>query len=472
MKHALTIMKFGGTSVGNAERITHVAQLIAHNPKNTVTVVSAMSGVTDLLVKATQEAANGSTDELHDLLASIKDMHYSALDELAPPSDSHTIVQGELDTLFEELEKNTQRIFAAKHCSPEAYDSVVSFGERLSVRLVAVAVAKCGVSAEAVEATKLVITSDQFGDAEPNLALSSVKASSVLMPLIEQGIVPIVTGFIGATETGKTTTLGRGASDYMATILGYCLDAREVWIWTDVSGVMTADPRLIPEAKTITTLSYEEAAELSYFGAKVLHPLTMVPASLKNIPIFIKNTFKPEEPGTKIATSSKGTSAKAITVKNDLSLVTVRGKGVLGVPNIAAKVFGILASEKVDVFLVSQASAEHDISFVIKGGGSVNVVEKIQGILSNDLNDRTIDLVQLRNDITIVAVVGGDMLRLPDITSKTFTAIGTVGVNVIAIAYGSSKHSISFVVEENEAAQALKSLHQTFQLVDGGSSGK
>ena len=228
---------------------------------------------------------------------------------------------------------------------------------------------------------------------------------------------------------------------------------------------MTADPRLIPEAKTIELLSYEEAAELSYFGAKVLHPLTMVPASLKGIPIFIKNTFKPDEAGTQISDVSRGTSAKAITVKNDLSLVTVQGKGVMGVPSVAAKVFSILATENIEVFLISQASAEHNISFVIKGSGSIKAVEKIQSALADEMDARNVDLVQLRNDITIVAVVGDDMLSLPDITSKTFTAIGTVGVNVIAIAYGSSKHSISFVVEESEAVKALKSLHQTFQLV-------
>ena len=464
----LVVMKFGGTSVGSAERISGAAELVAKDPENKVVVSSAMSGVTDMLIKATVVAAEEKAPALHTAITEIREKHTKALGELELPKEIMVKTSNELGHLLDELESNLRAIGAKHACSPEAYDGVVSFGERLSVRLVAAALQKLGVQAKAIDATELIVTSDAHGDAEPDLDASAARTPDVLLPLVEASIVPVVTGFIGQTVDGKTTTLGRGASDYTATILGYCLHAKEVWIWTDVTGVMTADPRLIPEAQTIADLSYEEASELSYFGAKVLHPLTMVPASLKHIPIYIKNTFEPEAVGTRISDVSRGTSAKAITVKNDLSLVTVQGKGVMGVPSVAAKVFGILAAENIDVFLISQASSEHNISFVIKNAGSIAAVQKIQGALASEMDARDIDLVQLRNDINIVAVVGDDMLSLPDITSKTFTAIGTVGVNVIAIAYGSSKHSISFVVEEGEAVQALKSLHHTFQLVERG----
>lgn len=463
---ALTIMKFGGTSVGDAERILGVARIIAEKPLGKIVVTSAMSGVTDMLIQATELAAKQKAKELAELTDELRVKHFHALKQFKLPAALATSTKETLGHLFTELAERLTAISDAKICSPEHYDSVVSFGERLSIQLVAAAARGLGVDAEPVEATELIVTSDQFGDAEPLLDASVPQVRAVLLPLVEKHSVPVVTGFIGKTTGGKITTLGRGASDYTATILGYCLDVKEVWIWTDVTGVKTADPRLIPEAKTIAHLSYEEAAELSYFGAKVLHPLTMVPVSLKNIPIFIKNTFEPSAEGTKISDAISGSGVKAITVMNELSLVTVQGKGVTGVPSVAAKVFGALASSNIDVFLISQASSEHNISFVVRGKSSILAVESVHGILSDEMSSKDIDVVQLNNSLSIVAVVGNDMLSIQSITSKTFTALGASGVNVTAISYGSSKQSISFVVESSEAVTALKSLHQTFQLVE------
>lgn len=463
---ALTIMKFGGTSVGDAERILGVAHIIAKNPLGKIVVTSAMSGVTDILIQTTELAVKQKTKELEELTDELRAKHLHTLKQFNLSDTLAAPTKATLENLFTELTKRLDAIGSAKTCSPEHYDSVVSFGERFSIQLVAAAVQSLGVESSPVEATEIIVTSDQFGDAEPLLDASEPMARAVLLPLVEKRIVPVVTGFIGKTAGGKITTLGRGASDYTATILGYCLDVEEVWIWTDVTGVKTADPRLIPEAKTIAHLSYEEAAELSYFGAKVLHPLTMVPASLKNIPIFIKNTFEPAAEGTKISDAVSASGVKAITVMNELSLITVQGKGVTGVPSVAAKVFRALASNKIDVFLISQASSEHNISFVVKGKSSILAVESVHGILSDEMNSKDIDVVQLNNSLSIVAVVGNDMISLQSITSKTFTALGASGVNVTAISYGSSKQSISFVVESSEAVTALKSLHQIFQLVE------
>lgn len=462
------VMKFGGTSVGSAERIQNVAEIVALNPKGKIVVVSAMAGVTDMLIKASQLASKQQSHDLQQLLTELRNKHFVAIDELKlKKPDKQTVITAVQQRLAE-LEVAIAQVLARGECSDEDYDRIVSFGERLSIQLVSAAIRSYNIPSTPVEAYEIIVTSGHHGDANPLLDESVEKVKSKLSPLLEAGEVPVVTGFIGSTRDGKITTLGRGASDYTATILGYCLDANEVWIWTDVTGVMTADPRLIPEAKTIDNLSYQEAAELSYFGAKVLHPLTMVPASLKDIPIFIKNTFEPSETGTKITSDTNGRGVKAITIKNELSLVTVRGKGVMGVPRVAAKVFGALADEDIDVFMISQASAEHNISFIIRGDRSVKAVEQIHGALVDEMSTKNVEFVQLKNGVSIVAVVGDDMQNLPGITEQTFSSLGASGVGIIAIAYGSSEHSISFVVETDDSVTALKSLHQTFQLIERG----
>lgn len=461
-------MKFGGTSVGDGESIRRTAAIIASFEEPCVVVVSAMAGVTDSLIEATQLAKKQNRVELDNLLDALRAKHLDAVNSLELEPEKKRAVVESIDRLLASLKIQTNSIFDSKKCTREQYDVVLSFGERLSIHQVAAAVEKAGHPAKPIEATSCIVTTTEFGDAEPLLDLSAPKTISVLTPILEKGITPVVTGFIGATQSGKITTLGRGASDYTATILGYCLDIEEVWIWTDVTGVMTADPKLIPEAATIANLSYEEASELSYFGAKVLHPLTMVPASLKQIPIYIKNTFEPEATGTRISNegSSDSGGVKAITVKSELSLVTVQGKGVMGVPSVAAKVFGALAEKKVDVFLISQASSEHNISFVIKGSSGAVAVEHVHGALFDEMTAKSVDIVQLRNGLSIVAVVGDRMYSLPEVTTKTFASLGAASVDVIAIAYGSSERSLSFVVESSEAVTALRSLHQTFRLVE------
>jgi len=460
-------MKFGGTSVGDGDSIQRTAEIIAGYKNPCVVVVSAMAGVTDSLIEATELAEKQNSSGFKKVIDSIRAKHHTAISSLKLDKSVEHELQGKIDELLEAIKKHLDRISESKQCTPEEYDAVVSFGERLSILQVAAAISKLGRPATPVEATSCIITTAQFGDAEPLLEKSVPKAKATLDALLEQEITPVVTGFIGATLGGKITTLGRGASDYTATILGYCLGAKEVWIWTDVTGVMTADPKLIPEATTIANLSYEEASELSYFGAKVLHPLTMVPASLKYIPIYIKNTFEPTATGTRIAADiDSGDGVKAITVKSEMSLVTVQGKGVMGVPSVAAKVFGALASENIDVFLISQASSEHNISFVIKGSSGAVAVDKVHGALSDEMSARSVDMVQLRNGLSIIAVVGNGMYSLPGVTSKTFASLGAASVDVIAIAYGSSERSISFVTESAEAITAVRSLHQTFQLIE------
>jgi len=463
----LVVMKFGGTSVGNARRMQEVAEIVSHSDfEQRVVVVSAMSGITDLLLSAAHAAAD---KKHHDFMAAqqaIQTAHHTAIEELALPADQAKHLTAAVNELLEELAHVLESIYALGELSNRAQDLIVSFGERLNIHLVAAALAQKSTPARPVETTKLIVTSNEFGNAQPQLDKSTPKATRVLGKLLDEGIVPVVTGFIGATTDGITTTLGRGGSDYSATILGYCLSAKEVWIWTDVSGVMTADPRLIPHAHTLPILSYEEAAELSYFGAKVLHPLTMVPAALKNIPIIIKNTFQPDDPGTKISKQAQRTKdgGKAITTMKNLSLITVQGKGMTGVPGVAAKVFGTIAAANINVLFISQASSEYNISLVVRHDDGTEAMRILQQTFGTELAKNNIETVKLENNLAIVAVVGEGMKGHPGVAGKTFASLGEEGINIIAIAQGSSERNISLVIAQEDIPVAVRAVHDAFHL--------
>jgi aspartate kinase len=284
----------------------------------------------------------------------------------------------------------------------------------------------------------------------------------------------VVTGFIAATKDGVTTTLGRGGSDYTAAILGACLDADEVWIWTDVDGVMTADPRVVPEARTLPEISYSEAAELSFFGAKVLHPKTILPAVERGIPLRIVNTFNPSHPGTLIVAEAKlrpelaeGPSefaVKGITSIRGLSLVTVAGRGMLGVPGIAARVFTAVAQEGISVLMISQSSSEQSICFIIRQETVDRALKALEAAFETELARRNVDRIWAQNEVAIVAVVGAGMKGTPGIAAKVFGALGKHAVNVISIAQGSSEYNISFVVDEEDIETAVRDIHQEFGL--------
>ncbi|MFZ1812453.1 MAG: aspartate kinase [Candidatus Saccharimonadales bacterium] len=466
------VMKFGGSSVADAERITHVAEIIGqqtHRPL--VVVVSAMSGVTDLLIKITENIHRKDADGVEEHLREVFRRHQSTVGDFRfDPGEKHQLA-ATMTQQLNLLKTTVRRIMNSGTMTPRDYDAIVSFGERLNIHLVAAAVHHEGIKSQAVEASSMIVTTDHFTDAKPLLEESAPRALEVLGDLFEAETVPIVTGFVGATKTGEVTTLGRGASDYTATILGYCLTAAEVWIWTDVTGVMTADPRMISDAQTIKQLSYDEAAELSYFGAKVLHPLTMVPASLKNIPIYIKNTFEPQAVGTVIsATASSHGVVKAVSVKSGLSMVTVRGKGVSGAPAILSKVFDPLAEHKIDVFFITHASSEHNISFIVKSSAGKRTVSLVREILAAELDQKTVETVDLQNGLALIAVVGREMDDISSITGQLFMALGASGVTVLAISQGSSDHNISCVIDDHQTAVALKTLHQTFKLVSDKAS--
>ena len=464
----MIVMKFGGTSVGSAKRIRDAANLILKSQKkhDVVVVVSAMSGVTDLLVAAAHAAAQKSTAKQSKNLKLIQERYLEALPGLKLSPQAEAATKAIIDDKISDLKQLLTSIAVLGELTPRALDTILSFGERMNIHLVATAIDNAGGRAAPLEASDFILTDSRFGNARPNLNKSKRRTKSAITPLLKKKIIPVVTGYIGANKNGVITTLGRGGSDYSATIIGSCLDAGAIWIWTDVDGVMTADPKMVKGARTIAGLNYNEAAELSYFGAKVLHPSTMIPAALKNIPIFIKNTFKPDLAGTKISgkTRKNGSSSKAIATIGSLSLITVQGKGMLGVPGVAARVFSAIASKGTNVLFISQASSEYNISFVIKHEDGQRAVKTLQDEFKMELAAKTIETVKIEEKLAIVAVVGEGMRGHPGIAGEIFSALGAVKINIRAIAQGSSERNISFVINEKEVPKAVKSIHDEFHL--------
>jgi len=313
----------------------------------------------------------------------------------------------------------------------------------------------------------LIITDQTHGDATPLWELTNRSCREQILPLLESDVVPVVSGFIGATEAGVLTTLGRGGSDYSAAIIGAALAADEIQIWTDVNGVMTADPRIVAGARTMPEIAYEEVAELAYFGAKVLHPKTVAPALQSNIPLLVLNTFNPTHPGTrivqKINNGSKG-AVKAITAIRNMNLINVEGRGMIGVPGIAARAFSSVARVDGNVLMISQSSSEQNICFAVPQSIAAAVVAALQQEFERELHHDSINRISGQTGIVIVAVVGSSMKGTPGIAAKVFTALAQKRINVIAIAQGSSEANISLVVSENDADEAVRAIHEAFAL--------
>jgi aspartokinase/homoserine dehydrogenase 1 len=464
----MVVMKFGGTSVGNGTRILEVAKIVSgYRDRQPVVVVSAMSQVTNQLVElAASISGKGPASKTQASLKKIKQTHMDAAKalDLEPAPEEALLVL--IDNLVGELEATTESMLALGEMTTHGHDLITSFGERLSIQLVAAALRHQGMVVEAIESSDLIVTDDRFGNATPQLAASRARMKPKLERLIKNNTVPVITGFIGATADHVLTTLGRGGSDYSATIIGHCIDAEEVWIWTDVTGVMTADPRAVKGAHTIKDLSYDEAAELSYFGAKVLHPKTMVPAALSNIPLIIKNTMDPSATGTTISDRvyQHPDGVKAMTVLNHLSLITVQGKGMQGVLGVAARVFTTLAEHQINVMFISQASAENNISLVINEHDGERAVTALRAAFKDELASKNIEMVNQQSHLSMIAVVGEGMSRQRNVAGRLFTAVGEAGVNIMAIAQGSSERNISFVVSESDANLALQSIHDELHL--------
>ena len=470
MQKQTLVMKFGGTSVGSVDALTKASQIIKDARDEfprVVVITSAMSGVTDLLLKSASLAAQGKVDSLPQAESTLREKHFSAADALIKDEKLREETKSEINTLIQSLVDLCKAIAVLGEASPRAMDAVASLGERMSVRLLAAVVRDAGIRAKAIESTEFVVTNAHFQNAHPDLKITTEKTRGKLNPLMDEGIIPITTGFIGATPEGVITTLGRGGSDYSAAIIGSVLPADDVWIWTDVDGVMTTDPRLSPQARTLPEISYSEIAELAYYGAKVLHPKTIRPVVEAGIGLRICNTFNPSHPGTRLKANGKsngkpvnGQVVKAVTAIRKQRLVTIEGRGMLGVPGVAARAFGAVASTGTSVPLITQASSEQSICFAVPSEVAPFVLNALEKTFVHEIEDEDIDRVWSTDDVSIVTVVGAGMRHTPGLAGRVFSQLGNNGVNVLAIAQGSSEVSISLVVASADTESAVKSLHQ------------
>jgi len=461
-------MKFGGTSVGDASCIARVAEIVANasraNPL--VVVVSAMSGVTNRLIEAATCSETGARERAIELLEALREQHFEALKILIKNPETRDLIALGIEELLREAQRLCQGTALIHELTVRTLDSVSSLGERLSAPLVAGALSERGLRSEAIEATTLIVTDSYHGAAEPLMEPTQERCEARLRPLLQQGIVPVVTGFIGATAEGVLTTLGRGGSDYSATILGGALGADEVIIWTDVNGVLTADPRLVPGARTIPEISYREAAELAHFGAKVLHPKTLRAVAQSGIPVWIRNTFEPEHPGTKITPQGRSSSAgvKALTAIRDVSLIAVGGPGIVGLPDVVGRTFSTTSNVRANVLLISQSSSQNDICFIVFSSDAKRTVDALRQQFAQDLMHQKVEHITLDPNIAIVAVVGENMRGTVGMAGRTFSVLGRENINIIAIAQGSSETNISFVVSSQDMKKALLAVHQEFAL--------
>ncbi|MDX6446458.1 MAG: bifunctional aspartokinase / homoserine dehydrogenase 1 [Blastocatellia bacterium] len=468
MRDKLQVMKFGGTSVGDADCVRRAAEIVARASGEgaVLVVVSAMSGVTNQLILAAQQSVNGDETESREIAAALLNQHSVAVYALIKDEARRSQLTSEVEQIIGEVKSLCRGITLLRELTPRTLAVVSSIGERLSARLMAGALNERGVPSQAIEATDLIITDDDYGQAEPLMEQTRERATERLRPLLNEGITPVVTGFIGATAEGALTTLGRGGSDYSATVLGAALDADEIIIWTDVDGVLTTDPRLVPEARLLREISYNEAAELAFFGAKVLHPKTLRPVAEAGIPVWIRNSFAPENPGTRITQRGRPTNngVRGITAISNVSLITVGGRGIVGVIGVAAKTFHAVASVRANVLLISQSSSENDICLIVDSVDAARTLKALREAFASDLIHHDVEHITVNSEIAIVAVVGDRMRGTPGIAGRTFSALGRRGINIIAIAQGSSEYNVSFVVEANATREAVGAVHDEFNL--------
>lgn len=460
----MKVLKFGGTSVGSVASIEKLIDIV-HQSGERIIVVSAFSGVTDMLISAVNRAE--LSGDYTDTLESLKIRHFGAARSLIS-SDSNapdSLYQADryIASMMGEIENLLKGISLLHEKTARTMDLVMSYGERLSANIIAKAFTARGIAAEFVDAREIIRTDDQFGSAH---YLEQDSRELIQTRLMNNSCIAVVTGFIGSTDSGITTTLGRGGSDLTAGILGAALDADEIQIWTDVDGILTADPRLVRDAFVIHEISYAEALEMSHFGAKVLHPPTILPAMVRGIPIRIKNTFNPDAPGTLIAkkVTSSGFPVRGLASIPEISLIRIQGPGMPGVTGIAARMFSALAGAHINVILITQASSELSICCAINPLDGQKAVKAINNEFELEIKAGLIQKPSIEEDLSVVAVVGEQMKRKTGISGKVFSALGRNGINVVAIAQGSSELNISIVVARRDRGKALQTIHDAFFL--------
>jgi aspartokinase/homoserine dehydrogenase 1 len=458
----LLVMKFGGTSVGSAERMQVAVRLSAEQRKKrpVVIVVSAMSGVTDLLIETTKHAEAGDRAGLEANVRKLEERHNQASRELLPRAAQKPVLAG-IRELVGEFQRIVLGMLMLNDRPPRSVDEAIAIGERLSALIIAASLNSQGAKAEAVNAAELIVTDAVFGSASPLMEQTSAKARPRLAPLIRRGVLPVVTGFNGATADGRATTLGRGGSDFSASILSAVLGARELWIWTDVDGIMTADPHLVPDAAVLDQVTYREAAELAYNGAKVLHPRTLAPLVESHIPVWSKNSFSPEKPGTKIVPRLPVTNgARAVTSMARVALISLEpAHATLPGAHVMARALDAMAGANVEVLSLSSSSYRQSFCFLVRSEELEKTLEALESALALELAHGYLRPIDVNNEVGLLAVVGEGMQGTPGLAGRIFTAISRERINIIAIAQGSSELTIAIVVRRDGLESAVRAVH-------------
>jgi aspartokinase/homoserine dehydrogenase 1 len=462
----MIVLKFGGSSVSTPERILSIINILqTYHQKGLpfCVVFSAFGGVTDSLLEMSQKAASGDQSYL-ELLDAFKSRHLAAARALLDDA-LYSETSTQIDKNNEDLHDILHGVSLVRELTNRLSDYIVSFGERMSAYIISRALVQAGIPADYLDARKVIVTDEQFGSAKVNFALTN---ESIKKYFTENKNLQIITGFIGATTTGITTTLGRGGSDYTGAIFAAALKASCLEIWTDVDGVLTADPRKVKRAFTIPSMTYAEAMEMSHFGAKVIYPPTLQPVLAGNIPLYIKNTFNPDFPGTFISNNknTKDRAVQGISSISHIALLTIQGSGMFGVPGIAARLFGALAQSRINVILITQGSSEQSITFAVEPGVAALSKTVVESAFEYEIRQGNIDPVKIEESLSIVAIIGENMRYQPGISGRMFGALGKNGINCVAIAQGSSELNVSVVIPRADEAKALNALHEAFFLSD------
>jgi len=472
MKADLQVWKFGGASLADASAIERAAALIAAHDGPLVIVASALAGITDLLIGGAQHAAADTSTRAAGQASALLQRHRQAVKALLPSGKRRRALLARVDEAAREYRDLCAAVAVLGHLEPRTLDLLVARGERMSAALLAEAVTQAGRRAVYVDATEFVATDGQHGGAAPDLARTKRAARRILQALLSRRTIAVVPGFIGRSPDGSVATLGRGGSDLTATLLGRSLGARQVVLWKDVPGILTADPRLVPDARLLPRLHHREAAEVAHYGAKVLHPRALIPIAGTRIILQVRSFLDPSSPGTEVSAQRalEEYPVKALAIVHGQAIITVAGKGMVGVHGIAARTFTAVDAERLSVSTIFQASSESSIGFTVPEAEAARGVRAVRAAFRDELASGVIDNVSARPGIAVVAVVGDGMAGAPGIAARVFSALSARSINVVAIAQGSSERNISFAINAEDAAEAARAVHAAFQLskIGGG----
>jgi len=476
----MIVHKFGGTSIGNAQRFAEVADIVMEQHSRAsdcgdrsrlcevIVVLSAMSGVTNKLVAGARAAAEGKDSVYRDIKAGLLSRHLAVVETLLNHSHERLEVGGLVEDRLHELERLYRSIAVLGELTARGCDVVASFGEQLSASILAAVLRERGVRAQAISAAKLVVTDGDFGKAKPLMGPTRQRLQQRIVPLVERGVIPVITGYIGATEEGVTTTLGRGGSDFSAAIIGAGLDADEVWIWSDVDGILTADPNIVPQARTLTELSYTEAADLAYFGADVLHPKTIRPVTESGISLRIVNSFNPTHPGTLIVETPNPDRERlpAIISTTDLSMIAIGGQDDVWTLQMAARALQRLSQAGLDVLMFSQSFSEHSLNLIVREQDQAHCMKILCHEFEGDLQGEVCSL-GIKEKVATISVVGVPGWNETGVVAHAFSALGKHSTRVIAVAQAATEYSVSFCIPEEQVADTVRFLHRELGLEAG-----